>query len=91
MLFLLLGCFSAASRIWYSVSLTGAGTILLEFGSYTMWGSVRPPVEDVTDALLDRGGEAGIFGGGGLLSDGWIWAVLGEAGGDWGRNAVGYE
>ena len=56
-----------------------------------MWGSVRPPVEDVTDALLDRGGEEGIFGGGGLLSDGWIWAVLGEAGGDWGRNAVGYE
>ena len=49
-----------------------------------MWGSVRPPVEDVTDALLDRGGEAGIFGGGGLLSDGWIWAVLGEAGGEGG-------
>ena len=49
------------------------------------------PVEDVIDALLDRGGEAGILGGGGLFSGGCTCVELGEAGGDWGRNVVGYE
>lgn len=49
----------------YSISSTGTGTILREFGSYTVCASAeRPPVEDAIEALLDLGGEAGVLGSG---------------------------